>query len=167
MRKSYRLIGVCLLAVAAQPASAQLPDWITVDSAGKTASLALEVRGAGPHGSATIAGYDHGAVQLVVPLNWTVKWSWVNHDSTASHSLVVMAEREKLPTEGGRPALDNAMSRAVTTGLKPGQRDLTTFSADQAGWYWLLCGVPGHAIAGEWIGLKVDREATAVSVNVK
>jgi hypothetical protein len=31
----------------------------------------------------------------------------------------------------------------------------------------MLCGVPGHAIAGEWIGLKVDREAAAVTVLVK
>jgi uncharacterized cupredoxin-like copper-binding protein len=57
--------------------------------------------------------------------------------------------------------LENARSRAVLTGLKPGQQDVTTFVADQAGWYWILCGVPGHALRGEWIGLKVDREATA------
>ena len=99
-----------------------------------------------------------------MPLDWTVKWTWVNRDTTQNHSLVVMAEREKLPTEGGRPVFDNAMSRAVLAGLKPGQRDLTTFIADQAGWYWILCGVPGHALRGEWIGLKVDREATGVSL---
>lgn len=156
--------------LAAAPVAAQgaaLPGWITVDSAGRTVNLSLEVLGAGAGGSATIAGYDHGKIQVVVPANWTVKWTWVNRDSSANHSLVVMAEREKLPTEGGRPALENAMTRAVTVGMKPGQRDVTTFTADQAGWYWLLCGVPGHAIAGEWIGLKVDREAAAVSVTVK
>jgi hypothetical protein len=78
--------------------------------------------------------------------------------------MVVMVEREKLPLEGGRPSLDNAWSRAAGAGHKPGQKDNTTFVADQAGWYWMLCGVPGHAIAGEWIGLKVDRDATNVSV---
>lgn len=158
-------IGVAL--GGARAVSAQLPQWIEVDSAGRTVSLALEVLGRGPHGSATLAGYDHGGVQLVVPLDWTVKWTWVNHDSILSHSLVVMAEREKLPAEGGRPALENAMSRAVTTGLRPGQRDVTTFTADQAGWYWMLCGVPGHAIQGEWIGLKVDRAAAGVTITVK
>lgn len=161
------LVALGMAAGSARPATAQLPRWVEVDSAGHTVSLSLEVLGNGPHGSATLAGYDHGGAQVVVPLNWTVKWTWVNHDSTASHSLVVMAEREKLPPEGGRPALENAMSRAVTTGLKPNQRDLTTFTADQAGWYWILCGVPGHAIQGEWIGLKVDREAGAVAVVVK
>jgi hypothetical protein len=67
-------------------------------------------------------------------------------------SLVLMAEREKLPLQGDRPALQNAMTRMVTAGLKAGQTDVTTFTADEAGWYWLLCGVPGHAISGEWIG---------------
>ena len=100
----------------------------------------------------------------MVPLNWTVRWVWVNRDSLQPHSLVVLAEREKLPQEGGRPSLENAGSRAILAGMKPGQRDVTVFLADQAGWYWMLCGVPGHAIRGEWIGLKVDREATMPAV---
>ncbi len=137
-----------------------LPTWVSADSAAKTVTLELEMLPVGPGSAATatLNHYHHGNVQLVVPLGWTVKWTWVNRDSTQNHSLVVMAEREKLPMEGGRPALENAMSRAVTTGLKPGQRDLTSFTADQAGWYWMLCGVPGHAVRGEWIGLKVDGE---------
>jgi len=80
---------------------------------------------------------------------------------------VVMVEREKLPMEGGRPSFTNAMSRSVTAGLPPGGTDNTTFVAEDAGWYWVLCGVPGHAIAGEWIGLKVDPAATGVSVTRK
>jgi hypothetical protein len=36
--------------------------------------------------------------------------------------------------------------------------------ADEAGWYWLLDGVPGHALRGEWIGLKIDRDAKRVEV---
>lgn len=151
-----------LVAVTASTLAAQLPAWVAADSAARTVVLALEVRPGGPAGIATLNGHHHGDIQLTVPLDWTVRWTWVNHDSAGSHSLVVMAEREKLPGEGGRPALENAMSRGVTTGLRPGQQDLTTFVADQAGWYWMLCGVPDHAIRGEWIGLKVDRAATGV-----
>lgn len=154
-----------LALVLAQGASGQessLPSWIAVDSAARTVALQLEATG-----DSTLNGLHHGTAQLVVPVGWTVKWEWVNRDSTARHSLVVMAEREKIPAEGGRPAIDNAMSRAVTSGLPPGQRDLTTFVADQAGWYWMLCGVPGHAIRGEWIGLKVDRDAAGVSLRLR
>jgi hypothetical protein len=129
--------------------------------------LALEVTAPPGAESALINGYRAGGAQVVVPLGWTVKWNWLSADSTAPHSLVVMVEREKIPLEGGRPAFSNAMTRMVTAGLQPGQGDQTTFVAEEAGWYWLLCGVPGHAIKGEWISLNVDREAKWPSVVVK
>ena len=78
-----------------------------------------------------------------------------------------MAEREKLPAEGGQPAIDGALSRMVKVGLKSGQKDEATFVAEPGGWYWMLCGVPGHALKGEWIGLRVDPGAGMVSVKVK
>ncbi len=161
----FRVSSVALAAcLSAGSLSAQLPAWISVDSAGRTVDLVLEAAPGGPDGSATLSGMHHGGVQLVVPLGWTIRWTWTNRDSSQAHSLVVMAEREKLPTEGGRPSIENALSRAVRAGLKPGQRDLATFVAEPAGWYWVLCGVPDHAIRGEWIGLKIDPEAAGVSV---
>jgi hypothetical protein len=138
--------------------TSSLPQWMTIDSSGRAVTLDLKVD-ATSGAPATISGYRQGGVQVVVPVGWTVRWRWINGDSTAAHSLVVMAEREKLPAEGGRPVFDNAMSRNVVSGLGPGKTDETTFTADQSGWYWLLCGVPGHALGGEWIGLKVDGEA--------
>jgi len=160
--------GLALLAVLTTPIAAQsLPEWVKSDTASRTVSLILEATASTDSGTGLINGHHAGDVQLVVPLGWTVRWSWRNGDTAAAHSLVLMAEREKLPLEGGRPALDNAMSRMVTAGLKPGQTDQTTFVADAAGWYWLLCGVPGHALKGEWISLKVDRDAIAVSIKEK
>ena len=88
-------------------------------------------------------------------------------DPTAAHSLVVVAEREKLPQQGTSAVFTNAMTKNLTTGLAVGQVDDTSFEAEEGGWYWVICGVPGHAIAGEWIGLKVDAAATDVSVKRK
>ncbi|HEX6105530.1 MAG TPA: sulfocyanin-like copper-binding protein [Gemmatimonadales bacterium] len=141
--------------------------WMAVDSAARTVRLALEVTRPAGSPSAVINGYREGGVQIVVPLGWTVAWDWNSADSTTPHSLVVMAEREKLPTEGGRPAFINAMTRNLAAGLPPGQVDRTTFEADQPGWYWLLCGVPAHAIEGEWIGLRVDPEARGPAIKVR
>jgi hypothetical protein len=150
----------------AAPADTGAPDWLVADPAGKTATIALQVTRA-PDGGALINGHRKGELQIVVPLNWTVQWDWRNADSTTPHSLVVMVEREKLPTEGGRAAFTNAMSRSVTTGLPAGQGDRTTFTADEAGWYWLLCGVPSHALNGEYLGLRVDPDAKTASVKQK
>ena len=142
-------------------------DWLAIDSANRTVTLTLEITAQANARSVLINGYRNGEARIVVPVGWTVKWSWHNADPASPHSLVVMVQREKLPLEGGRPAFSNAMTRMVTEGLPPGQADQSTFVADEAGWYWLMCGVPGHALAGEWIELRVDPEATTARVDVK
>jgi sulfocyanin SoxE-like protein len=145
----------------------QAPDWLVADSVARTVTLALRVTPAPDGGAALINGHRSGDLQIIVPLGWTVQWDWQSADSTTPHSLVVMAEREKLPAEGGRAAFTNAMTRMLTDGLRPGQGDRTTFTADEAGWYWMLCGVPGHALEGEYIGLRVDPEAATAGVKLK
>jgi hypothetical protein len=160
-------------AAAATPAIQDLvpqdppaPSWISVDSAGRSVTLRLETTAGGPGSSALIDGYRNGGARVVVPLGWTVRWTWRNADS-AAHSLVVMVQREKIPLEGGRPAFSNALTREVTAGLPAGQSDQTTFEADEAGWFWLLCGVPDHALRGEWIELRVDPDAETGRIIVK
>ena len=153
------------VAVPAPPPSS--PDWLVVDNASKTATLTLEATAPAGAPSALINGYRAGQARIVVPLGWTVKWNWRNADSTSPHSLVVMVQREKIPLEGGRPSFSNAMTRMVTEGLPPGGTDQTTFVADEAGWYWMLCGVPSHALKGEWLELRVDPEVKSAGVEVK
>src|SRR5262249_3424179 len=157
------LVAVATHATTIAAQSSAIPvetvPWLTSDSAARTVTLDLDVTRPAGSSSALINGERAGGVQIIVPLNWTVLWDWRSVDSSASHSLVVMSEREKLPLEGGRAVFDNAMTKSLEAGLPAGQTDHTTFAADQAGWYWLLCGVPGHAIAGEYIGLRVDPEA--------
>jgi hypothetical protein len=154
-------------AAAPGPAPQAPAAWLVADTAARTVTLTLDVTAPAGSPSALLAGHRAGDVEIVVPLSWTVTWHWQSSDSTAPHSLVVMVEREKLPLQGGEPALDNAMTRMLTTGLKAGQTDVTTFTADQAGWYWLLCGVPGHALKGEWLGLRVDPDAKGPEVRGK
>jgi hypothetical protein len=138
-----------------------------VDSAARLVTLELEVTQAPSAPSAVINGYRAGEARIIVPLGWTVKWNWRSADSSAPHSLVVMVQREKIPLEGGRASFSNAMTRMVTEGLAAGQTDQSTFVAEEAGWYWMLCGVPSHAIDGEWLELRVDPEAKTAKVEVK
>lgn len=157
---------LALISGPIQPADS-LPAWVSVDSAKRSVTFELVVTRPPGASSALINGSASNKLQLVVPRGWTVNWRLRNEDSTSAHSLVVMTEREKLPQEGGRPAFTNAMTRSLMAGLPSGGSDSTTFEADEAGWYWLLCGVPAHAIAGEYISLRVDPEATGVSVKIK
>jgi hypothetical protein len=149
------------------PAAADSITWLVADSAGRTATLILEITRPAGSPSALINGYRAGEARVVIPLGWTVRWSWRNADSSSPHSLVWMVQREKIPLEGGRSAFSNAMTRSVTEGLAPGQTDQTSFEAEEAGWYWLLCGVPSHALEGEWLELRVDPEARTARVQLK
>ena len=117
--------------------------------------------------SALINRYRAGEARIIIPVGWTARWNWRSTDSTASHSLVVMVQREKIPLEGGRASFSNAMTRMVTEGLRPGQIDQSTFEAEEAGWYWMMCGVPGHALEGEWLELRVDPESKTARVELK
>ena len=141
--------------------------WIKSDSAERTVTLSLVVTKPNDSPSALINGYRSGQAQIVVPLKWTVKWNWRNDDPGAMHSLVVMTQREKVPLEGGRASFSNAMSRSVTEGQATGQTDQTTFEAEEAGWYWLMCGVPNHALNGEWLELRVSPDAHHGSLHLK
>lgn len=155
-----RLALALLLTCFGGPAAAQLPAWIHPDTVAKSVTLDLVA------GHGTLSGASGGKLQVVVPKDWTVKLEWRNDDSTA-HSFIVQQEREKLPERAGEPAFQYAYSRTPAAGIAPGRTDRTQFVVDQAGWYWILCGVPGHAISGEYISLKVDATATAVSVVAK
>jgi sulfocyanin SoxE-like protein len=143
------------------------PEWLAIDSANKTVTLTLEVTAGQNPPSALINGYRNGEARIVVPVGWTVRWNWRNADPASPHSLVVVVQREKIPLEGGRSAFSNAMTRMVTEGLPPGRTDQTTFVAEEAGWYWLMCGVPSHALAGEWLEIRVDPDAKTATVQVK
>jgi hypothetical protein len=141
--------------------------WLQVDSAGRTASLTMLVTRKPGAPSALINGFRAGEARIIIPVGWTIKWNWRSTDSTAPHSLVVMVQREKVPLEGGRPSFSNAMTRKVREGLRPGEIDQSTFEAEEPGWYWMMCGVPSHALEGEWLELRVDPEATTARVEIK
>jgi hypothetical protein len=157
---------VSAVAVRNQGAVDSFP-WLVADSAQRTVTLDLEVAAAAGAGSALINGYRSGQVRIIVPLGWTIRWNWRSSDASAPHSLVVMVQREKIPLEGGRPSFSNAMTRMVTEGLRPGQTDQSTFVAEEAGWYWMMCGVPSHALNGEWLELRVDPESKTARVEKK
>lgn len=149
---------------SAAPSSSRAANWLVVDSANRTATISLEVTRAAGAPSAVLNGYRAGEARVIVPRGWTIKWNWRNSDASSVHSVVVMTQREKIPLEGGRAAFMNAMTRMLTGGLPAGQTDQTTFEADEAGWFWIMCGVAEHAVKGEWLELRVDPEATTARV---
>jgi hypothetical protein len=139
------------------PAPAAAPqgdEWVTYDAASNTVTFKLE---AGPF---SFNGFTSGGATLTVPPKSTVVMNFVQSDGTP-HSAEVASGEGPLPNAGGDPAIPRAYTNKVVEGLPQGGKDVIRFTAPASGSYRIICGVPGHALSGMWLWLKVDPTAKA------
>lgn len=135
-------------------ASGAAPDsqFVQWDPASKTVTFKLV---AGPF---AFNGYTSGGGTLTVPAGSANVWNFVQDDGTP-HSAEVASGTGPLPNSGGDPAIPRAYTNKVVEGLVQGATDVIRFTAPDSGTYRIVCGVPGHALSGMWIWLKIDRSA--------
>jgi len=109
-------------------------------------------------------GYQRGGMTITVPVGWQVVVRFENTDTTV-HSLAVLpsgAHTQVAPPSS--PAFSGATTSSFSAGLAKGSQQTLTFEATKAGTYEFVCGVPGHAISGQWDALVVSATATEPSV---
>ena len=143
----------------APTAAAATPDpdeWVTFDAATNTVTFKLV---AGPF---TFDGYSGGGATLTVPPGSTVVINFLQDDGTP-HSAEVSSGEGPIPNSGGDPAIPRAYTTKVIEGMVQGGKDTMRFTAPASGSYRLICGVPGHALSGMWIWLRVDPAAKTPS----
>lgn len=108
-------------------------------------------------------GYQRGGMTITVPAGWQMIVHFENADTTA-HSLAVLpsgTHTQVAPSSG--PAFAGATTPNFSSGIAKGPQQTFTFEASKAGTYEFLCGVPGHAISGQWDTLVVSATAEAPS----
>jgi plastocyanin len=135
------------------PAAAD-SEYVKWDPATKTVTFRLV---AGPF------EFDHftnGGGTLTVPAGSTNVWNFLQNDGTP-HSAEVASGTGPLPNSGGDPAIPRAYTNKVVEGMAQGETDVIRFTAPDTGSYRIICGVPGHALSGMWIWLKIDPAAKA------
>jgi hypothetical protein len=103
-------------------------------------------------------GYTNGGATLTMPPKSTVVINFSQDDGTP-HSAEVASGEGPVPNAGGDPAIPKAYTNKVVEGLPQGATDVMRFTAPESGSYRIACGVPGHALSGMWIWLKVDPAA--------
>lgn len=114
-------------------------------------------------------GYAKGNLTLVVPVGATVVLPFSNLDGNVPHSFGISTERaQNVPAAPSAQAIafPGAATRRYETGLRATERDIVRFTADKAGRYLLICGVPGHAINGMWVRFEVSATAKRPAVRV-
>lgn len=136
--------------------------WYSYDAATNTVTFKLEAGARGGSSPFNFNGYTNGAATLVVPPESNVVMNFVNDDGTP-HSAVVIADTEPMPSMGGDPAIPRAYTKDLTQGLPQGGTDGIRFTAPASGSFRISCGVPGHALSGMWIRLRVDPAAKTPS----
>jgi hypothetical protein len=107
-------------------------------------------------------GYTSGGATLTVPSGSTNVFNFEQDDGTP-HSAEVSTGTGAVPNSGGDPAIPRAYTNKVVEGLPQGAKDVIRFTAPDTGTFRIICGVPGHALSGMWIWLKVDPAATTPS----
>lgn len=146
---------------ASQQAAAS--QWLKYDAGTNTVTFALVAGAPGStSGPFNFNGFTSGSAALTVPAGSKVVINFENQDGTP-HSALVIGGDGPLPNIGGDAAIPAAYTRDVTQGLAQGGKDVLRFTAPASGSYRIICGVPGHALSGMWIWLKIDPAAKAPS----
>jgi plastocyanin len=127
-------------------------EWLSYDVATNTVTFELI---AGPF---TFNGYRDGGATLLVPAKATIVMKFVNKDGTP-HSAIVISGDGAIPNSPTDPAIPRAYTNKVLEGLAQEGKDVMRFPVPDSGTYRIVCGVPGHALSGMWIWLKVDPAA--------
>jgi len=135
------------------------PKWLSVDAGAKTARFQLIAGLTGANGALNFNGFADGGLTLVIPVGWAVEMDFVNHDGMLPHSAMVVAATLPMQAAPSDPAIPRAFTVRLSEGLPPLGKDTIRFTADPAGDYFIVCGVPGHAAAGMWIRLQISGTA--------
>jgi sulfocyanin len=137
------------------------------DAAGKTMTLPV-VSGLGRNnGGWNFDGHANGDMTIVVPVGAKVTMQYYN-DDIVPHSLgVVPGSPGNVPSAPSAPAFPGAVTTSFQQGLMTNQKDNVVFTADKAGRYLIVCGVPGHGASGMWVVFEVSPSVKEPQIRTK
>jgi uncharacterized cupredoxin-like copper-binding protein len=96
---------------------------------------------------------------VTVPVGYHVNVVFSNAAGLA-HSLVFTAYANRMAASGFTDAFKGANSPNPSNGTAMGTKQKFSFVAGKVGAYAMVCGVPGHALAGMWDVFKVVKSGS-------
>jgi sulfocyanin len=137
---------------------------IQYDSATKTATIPVISGLTSNAGGWNFNGYARGEMTITVPTGTKVVMPFYNDDIVPHSVVIVNGSANNVPSTPGDPVFAGAYSNNPINGQMSGKRDEVRFTADKAGRYLMVCGVPGHAASGMWVYFEVSASAKAPTV---
>jgi sulfocyanin len=140
--------------------------WYTLDKAPKTLDLAIaSLAGDDPM---NFEGYGKGDMKITVPAGWKVNVTYTNQQSGGiTHSVGFVNWAQRQAKDGQfTPAFTGSVgpTNNFSNGVPAGQPVKYSFTADKAGQYAIVCGVPTHASMGMWDEFDVSASAQAPTI---
>jgi hypothetical protein len=162
MRKRYErhekwlrivVAGLAALVVSAAASAAAPPPshWLSWNRGTRTARLVLIAGYDSTNNGFNFDGYARGRMLVEVPRGWRITVFCKNAGSR-NHSCAVVKGAGT-----SRLAFPGASIRDPALGLPPGRSASFTFRLSRLGVYRIVCLVPGHAQAREYVVLEVTR----------
>lgn len=137
---------------------------IVWDASTKTATIPL-VSGLTPNaGGWNFDGSARGETSFIVPVGTKVVMKYYNDDIVPHSAVVVAGTASTVPSAPGAPVFAGATTTRAENGLMTGGADDMRFTADKAGKYLIVCGIPGHAQSGMWVWFEVSSRVSAPTV---
>jgi len=122
---------------------------LQADVATKVVHLELAANETASFSGFNFDGYGGGAMQVSVPLGWTVDVMCKNDSTTMAHSCAVVDDAPLTPF-GGTIAFPGASTPNPANGLGLGESSSFQFVATKVGTYRIVCLVIGHESDGMW-----------------
>ena len=149
------------LALAASGASAA--SYVTNNATTKTATIVVDASQGTAGGGLNFNGVVKGAKSFTIPAGWNVVMQYKNLGMLTHSAIVVKGTTPPVSVAEKDAAFPGAYSKMVMKGMPMNAASTAKFKASTAGSYLIVCGVPGHALGGQYLGLKVVAGAKAAT----
>lgn len=130
----------------------------------KTVFIYLAVTATGP--AFNYNGTSNGQMKIYVPVGWNVMIILTNEQSITHNANIVLNDTQ-IPNNPNISAdgkillyVGDSPSNFVNNGILSGQTAVGILDNISAGYYWIACGITGHAENGMWADLIVSNSVS-------
>jgi len=153
------LITALLLSVG----TASAASYVTSNAATKTATITIDANQGGSNGGLNFNAVTKAAKSFTIPAGWNVVMKFKNMGMIPHSAIVVKGATPPVSVNEKDAAFPGAYTKMLMQGMGANVVDSVKFKAATAGSYLIICGVPGHAAGGQYLGLKVAADAKAAT----
>jgi sulfocyanin len=146
-----------------QEAQMTMPDWLRVDGSNVELDIVAGQTSKGNYWN--FNGAQYGEITITVPVGAQVTINFQNDDPNMAHSIGISPGFDTAPAMvDATPVFEGAISAdptSMTESTLPGESEVVTFTASEAGEYTMVCYIPGHAVSGMWVRFRVSADGQA------